>query len=82
MYRRVESFAILDEQLAVFQNMPSCPNMNGSVVSHDNMESCRLASNQWLQVLIQDPIVLRTPVMYQFLCAEANCPPPNLEIVW
>jgi len=38
--------------------------------------------NQWLQTVVQNPNMLRTPSMYQFLCAEANAPPPNLEIQW
>ena len=56
--------------------------MNGNDLSHDNMERCRAMSDQWLQMLVQNPNVLRTPIMYQFLCADANCPPANCEIFW
>jgi PX domain len=38
--------------------------------------SCRLQS------ISSNPLILRTQSMYQFLCVDANMPPPYLEIHW
>jgi len=46
------------------------------------MDNARDFINQWLQSVVMNPNMLRTPAMYQFLCAEANSPPPNLEVHW
>ena len=32
--------------------------------------------------IASDSLVLRTQSMYQFLCADANMPPPYLEVHW
>ena len=34
----------------------------------------------WMQQLVLIPSVPQTPVMRNFLCAEANLPPPGIEI--
>eukprot|EP00596_Hydrurales_sp_CCMP1899_P000776 CAMPEP_0119051196 /NCGR_PEP_ID=MMETSP1177-20130426/72895_1 /TAXON_ID=2985 /ORGANISM="Ochromonas sp, Strain CCMP1899" /LENGTH=551 /DNA_ID=CAMNT_0007030321 /DNA_START=447 /DNA_END=2105 /DNA_ORIENTATION=+ len=38
--------------------------------------------DDWLQSISSNPLILRTQSMYQFLCVDANMPPPYLEIHW
>lgn len=48
----------------------------------ENLEACRTAMDQWLRTMTSNPLVLCTQSMYQFLCFDANMPPPYLEIHW
>ena len=41
-----------------------------------------LNNNLRLQSISSNPLILRTQSMYQFLCVDANMPPPYLEIHW
>ena len=47
-------------------------------------EACDLQGGlqYWMQQLVLIPSVPQTPVMRNFLCAEANLPPPGIEIEW
>ena len=36
----------------------------------------------WLQSICSTPILLCTQSMYQFLCFDANMPPPYFEMQW
>jgi hypothetical protein len=36
----------------------------------------------WLKNMAAESMILRTQFMYQFLCMDANLPPPYLEIHW
>jgi len=83
VYRRVESFGTLADQLrALDPGLPLLPGVDPVTMTPDNMENCRIHINNWLQMLVQNPNYLRTPSMYQFLCAEANSPPAGLEVHW
>jgi hypothetical protein len=42
----------------------------------------RSSIDAWLQSICSTPILLCTQSMYQFLCFDANMPPPYLEIQW
>ena len=37
---------------------------------------------QWLTQVLLQPGAAQTPVMRNFLCAEANLPPPDLNVTW
>lgn len=38
--------------------------------------------DRWLQMVASNSYILRMQSMYQFLCIDANLPPPYLEIHW
>jgi hypothetical protein len=57
--------------------MYNCDNL-----SLENLESCRVALDDWLRGVTANSMILRTQSMYHFLCIEANQPPPGLEIHW
>jgi hypothetical protein len=38
--------------------------------------------DRWLQIVASNSYILRMQSMYQFLCIDANMPPPYLEIHW
>jgi hypothetical protein len=83
VYRRGSSFDALAEQLRTLHpNLPQVPRFNLDDLTPDNLELCRLALNDWLQSITANPMILRTQSMYQFLCVDANMPPPYLEIYW
>jgi hypothetical protein len=83
VYRRGISFIALAEQLRAFHpDVFPIPNFNHEDLTRENLESCRLAMDRWLQSVTSNPTILRTQFMYQFLCVDANMPPPYLEIYW
>ena len=83
VYRRYNQFIILSDQLREpYPSIPTLPYFNELILSNDNLESCRESLNKWIQVAASDSNVLRTQSMYQFLCVDANMPPPYLEVHW
>ena len=83
VYRRYSQFAILAEQLqTMYTDIVPIPQFDEMDFSVENLELCRTAMNKWLQLVTSNPNVLRTQSMYQFLCFDANMPPPYLEITW
>jgi hypothetical protein len=83
VYRRYNSFLALAEQLQILHpNIPSVPRFESDNLSIDILESCRVSMDRWLQSITSNPMILRTQSMYQFLCVDANMPPPYLEIHW
>lgn len=46
------------------------------------LEYCASQIDIWLKNMAAESAILRTQFMYQFLCMDANLPPPYLEIHW
>lgn len=83
VYRRYVSFAALGEQLKmVYPEILSVPIIDAQNTALDYMEECRSALSLWLETVLKDELILRTQSMYQFLCADANMPPPYVDIHW
>lgn len=83
VYRRHNSFMALGEQLkAFYPNLPPLPYFDSNNLSLDYLENFRFVMDRWLQSLASNPMILRTQCMYQFLCMDANLPPPYLNVYW
>ena len=83
VYRRFSCFLQLYQQLHQFHpSIPPVPSFNPDDLSIANLDLCRSSLDEWLQSISANPMILRTQHMYQFLCLEANQPPPYLEIHW
>lgn len=83
VYRRYNSFQLLREQLITLHpSIPVIPNFDTENLKLDNLESCRSILDRWLQIVASNSYILRMQSMYQFLCIDANMPPPYLEIHW
>lgn len=81
VYRRFHSFLMLREQLAAHHpGIPSVPGVDVSNLNHDYLEQARAVLDYWLQGLASNTFLLRLQPMYQFLCIDANMPPPYLEV--
>lgn len=63
-------------------NLPPCPNILMATYGNESVEILRVHLQHWMQQVLNIPIVPQTPVMKNFLCAEANLPPPGLDITW
>ena len=64
--------------------LPPCPPHDPAAIRHPGpeAEALRLALLAWMQQLMAHPAVPQAPVMRNFLWAEANLPPPGLDITW
>jgi hypothetical protein len=83
VYRRFNSFQLLREQLLSHHpNLPTIPNFDPDNLRLDNLENCRVVLDRWLQMVASNSYILRMQSVYQFLCIDANMPPPYLEIHW
>ena len=85
VYRKLESFLTLYQQLQQTHPsipIPPVPSFNPDDLSLSHLDLCRSSMDEWLQSISANPMILRTQHMYQFLCMEANQPPPYLEIHW
>lgn len=83
VYRRYATFISLFEQLrSLYPGTAPLPIYNCENLSPDNLENCRGELDLWLKNVASNSTILRTQSMYQFLCVEANQPPPMLEIHW
>jgi hypothetical protein len=83
VYRRYNSFLLLrDQLLSHHPQLPVIPHFDPDNLRLDNLESCRVMLDRWLQVVASNSYILRMQSMYQFLCIDANMPPPYLEIHW
>jgi hypothetical protein len=63
-------------------NLPPCPNIFMASYGNESVETLRAHLQHWMQQILQIQVVPQTPVMKNFLCAEANLPPPGLDITW
>mmetsp|Transcript_15191 Transcript_15191/g.19711 ORF Transcript_15191/g.19711 Transcript_15191/m.19711 type:complete len:687 (-) Transcript_15191:416-2476(-) len=83
VYRRVATFQALTHHLSVMvPNLPPCPNIFMASYGSESVETLRIHLQHWMQQILSIPIVSQTPVMKNFLCAEANLPPPGVDITW
>lgn len=83
VYRRYNSFQLLRDQLILHHPaLPVIPHFDPDNLRLENLESCRVVLDRWLQMVASNSYILRMQSMYQFLCIDANMPPPYLEIHW
>lgn len=83
VYRRYNGFLLLRDQLIhIHTEILSLPVFNSENLRLDYLESCRETLDRWLQGIASNTNVLRTQSMYQFLCIDANMPPPYVEVHW
>ena len=83
VYRPYRSFEILREQLSALQtDTPVIPPFDYSNFNHEHLDQCRAYLDSWLQTVTSNAYILRMQAMYQFLCSDANMPPPYLEVYW
>lgn len=84
VYRRCSSFQAISDQLrSLHPETPPVPFLDESDLSSaETIEHNRCVLDEWLQQVVSNPLILRTQSMYQFLCAEANIPPPYMDIHW
>ncbi len=83
VYRRYSSFVELSRQVkALYPDTIDVPAIDGESLHFDTLDNSRQALDKWLRSVISNSMILRTQSMYQFLCADANLPPPYLEIHW
>lgn len=84
VYRRCSSFVAINEQLrSLHPETTPLPFLDESDLSSaERIEQNRHALDTWLQEVVSNPVILRAQSMYQFLCAEANTPPPYMDIQW
>ena len=83
VYRLYESFEALSDQLQ--QVVPSTTRV--PIFDHNNhnieyLEMARGSLDGWIREITSNEFIFRTQSMYLFLCAEANQPPPFLNIHW
>lgn len=80
VYRRIESFALLREHLLPFNpSIGELPYLDPNDLDLSRLESCRSVLDLWLRDATSEDYILRMQFMYNFLCLEANLPPPFLE---
>ena len=83
VYRRYTSFVELSQQVkALYPDTVDLPTVDGESLNFEALDQLRSALDKWLRSVINNLMILRTQSMYQFLCADANMPPPYLEIHW
>lgn len=83
VYRRFHSFLLLREQLISHHpNIPQLPALDANNLSLEYLENVRSFLDRWIQNLTCNTYILRMQAMYQFLCVDANMPPPYLEVHW
>jgi hypothetical protein len=83
VYRRLNSFGVLRDQLISHHpTIASLPSIDPHDVSLRHLEHARVYLDRWLQSLTTNTYILRLQSMYQFLCVDANVPPPYLEVHW
>lgn len=83
VYRRFHSFLLLRDQLISHHpSIPALPSLDANNLSPEYLEGVRAFLDRWLQSLTCNTYILRMQAMYQFLCVDANMPPPYLEVHW
>jgi hypothetical protein len=83
VYRMYDKFLLLREQLlTAHPGIQEVPEINSQNLSLENLEASRMSLDRWLSTLTSNTLILRLQAMYQFLCVDANMPPPYLEIHW
>lgn len=83
VYRKYASFVSLYEQLqSVVTDVLPIPIIDGDSLDGLYLEKARSCMDSWIKSISLNPMILCTQSMYQFLCFDANMPPPFLEIHW
>jgi hypothetical protein len=83
VYRVLNSFEALSEQLQqVIPTTPRVPQFDPSNTNLQYLEQLRDSLDSWIKTITTNEFIFRTQSMYFFLCAEANQPPPFLNIHW
>jgi hypothetical protein len=83
VYRKYNNFLQLRDQLkSNHPSIPYVPSFQADNLDLENLQNCRYDLDCWLQSITSDSFILRMQSMYQFLCIEANMPPPYLEVHW
>ncbi len=83
VYRKYASFVSLYEQLqSVVKDVIPIPVIDGDSLDATYLEKARSCMDGWMKSIALNPMILCTQSMYQFLCFDANMPPPFLEIHW
>lgn len=83
VYRRLNSFALLRDQLISHHpSIAPLPHLDPNNLDLHYLENARNFLDRWLQSLTSNTYILRMQSMYQFLCIDANMPPPYLEVHW
>lgn len=83
VYRKYAGFVSLYEQLqSVVTDVTSIPVIDGDSLDITYLEKARACMDGWIKSIALNPMILCTQSMYQFLCFDANMPPPFLEIHW
>ena len=83
VYRKYSSFVELSRQVKLlYPQTMDVPILDGESLNREVLDNCRQHLDKWLRGVIGNLMILRTQSMYQFLCADANVPHPNLEIHW
>ena len=85
--RRRSTFKALSEHLATMMTVAPCPLQHCTVEDSSTQAPEQLSVacaelQQWLTQVLLQPGAAQTPVMRNFLCAEANLPPPDLNVTW
>lgn len=81
VYRKFQNFILLRDQLISHNPaIQALPGFDVNNFNYDYLESARVFLDRWLQNLSSNTYILRMQSMYQFLCLDANMPPPYLEI--
>jgi hypothetical protein len=81
VYRRFQNFLLLRDQLIGHHPaVPALPAIDHNNFQTDYLEYVRSFLDRWLQSLTCNTYILRMQAMYQFLCIDANMPPPYLDI--
>ncbi|CAM9553864.1 unnamed protein product [Ascophyllum nodosum] len=88
VYRRFSSFRSLGEHLGSTlggaSGLPGCPHMTDDMLmgSDEQLDRARVLLQQWLHQTLLYPGVRESQALRNFLCANANSPPPRVEIRW
>lgn len=83
VYRRLNSFTLLRDQLISHHpSIAPLPHLDPNNLDLHYLENSRNFLDRWLQGLTSNTYILRMQSMYQFLCIDANMPPPYLEVHW
>lgn len=86
IYRRYQTFMALYDHLKSgaqqYGFVPPLPQCDPNNFQIQYLESCAAAVDVWLKNIASNMMILRSQFMYQFLCVDANLPPPHLDIYW
>eukprot|EP01029_Cantina_marsupialis_P007564 TRINITY_DN1847_c0_g1_i4.p1 TRINITY_DN1847_c0_g1~~TRINITY_DN1847_c0_g1_i4.p1 ORF type:complete len:415 (+),score=72.33 TRINITY_DN1847_c0_g1_i4:58-1302(+) len=85
VYRRFQAFRSLHDQLKRLKHkIPDCPSKNSIKAalrqSPEFLHKRRVALEDWIHKLLQNPTAIHIPIFQEFLQIEANRPPTGLVL--